>query len=74
MCFCSGATSVVKEVTQKGTKQNFAMKVIQKNVSCIILSWMYNVFGFLITPAVLVEKLLNLNVYVWLETPVQIQI
>ena len=34
---CSGATSVVKEVTQKGTKQNFAMKVIQKNVSCLKL-------------------------------------
>jgi len=27
-----GATSVVKEVTQKGTKQNFAMKIIQKNI------------------------------------------
>lgn len=24
---------MVKEVTQKGTKQNFAMKVIQKNVN-----------------------------------------
>lgn len=33
LIFCSGATSVVKEVTQKGTKQNFAMKVIKKNVS-----------------------------------------
>ena len=28
-----GATSVVKEVMQKGTKQRFAMKVIEKNVS-----------------------------------------
>ena len=30
----SGATSVVKEVVQKGTKQRYAMKVIEKNVSC----------------------------------------